>query len=118
MQNTRAHRTDTRRSSHIKDVLTNESYSDAYSVRDGLSIFHALRCVKVQRVPEGQIKEMFEITDAYMINRNAPGTCHCLNIQADLQSKPFCRYYSTTPAEVSNPQEREKIKKKRCIKVH
>lgn len=61
---------------------------------------------------------MFEITDAYMINLNATGTCHCLNIQADLQSKPFCRYYSTTLIEVPNPQEREKIKKKQYIKVY
>lgn len=71
-----------------------------------------------QRVPESEIKEMLKIKDAYMSSQNAGGTCNCLNIQADLQSKPFCRYYSTTPIEVPNPQEREKIKKKQCIKVY
>lgn len=61
---------------------------------------------------------MFEIRDAYMINFNAAGTCHCLNIQTDGESKPFCRYYSRALIEVPNPQEkRGEIKKKHCIKV-
>lgn len=67
---------------------------------------------------ESEIKRMLEIRDAYVMNCTATGTCHCLNIQTDLQSKPFCRYYSTTPAEAPNPSEREKIKKKQCIKVY
>ncbi len=61
---------------------------------------------------------MFEIKDAYMINRNTAETCHCLIIQTDLQSQPFFRYYHATLTEVSNPQERGKIKKKQCIKVY
>lgn len=73
-----------------------------------LSIFYALHYINVQQVSESEIKEMFEIRDAYMINHNAAGTCHCLNIQTDLQSKPFCRYYSTTLTEVPNPQEGER----------
>lgn len=83
-----------------------------------MSIFYALHHINVWQVPESEITEMFEIEDAYVINLNATGTCHCLNIQTDLQSKPFCRYYSTTLTEVPNPQEREKIKKKQCIKVY
>lgn len=59
-----------------------------------------------------------EIKDAYMINLDATGTCHCLNIQTELQSKPFCRYYSTTLIEVPSPQEREQIKKKQYIKLY
>lgn len=61
---------------------------------------------------------MFEIKDAYMIYLNAFGTCHCLNIQTDLKSKPFCQHYSATLIEVPDPQEREEIKKKHCIKVY
>lgn len=83
-----------------------------------MSIFYALHYINVRQVPESKIKAMSEIRDAYMINRNATGTCHCLNIQTDLQSKPFCRYYSTTLTEVPNPREKGKIKKKQCIKVY
>lgn len=85
--------------SQIKDILTNESYSNACKARDTeehLSIFYALHHINVRQVPASEIKEMLKIRDAYMISRNAVGTCHCLSIQTDLQSKPFCRYYSTT----------------------
>lgn len=78
---------------HIKDILTNEFNSNAYKAQDGkdwLSIFYALHYINVRQVPESEIREMFEIKDAYMINPNASGTCHCLNIQTDLKSKPFC----------------------------
>lgn len=56
------------RSFHIKDILINESYSKAYRARDGgdcLSIFYALHYINGQRVLESEIKEMFEIKDAY-----------------------------------------------------
>lgn len=44
----------------------------------------------MQQVPESEIKEMFEIKDAYMINLNATGTWgHCLDIQKGLQIQTF-----------------------------
>lgn len=43
---------------------------------------------------------------------------HVIVFQTELQSKPFCRYYSTTLIEVPNPQEREQIKKKQYIKLY
>lgn len=98
--------------SHIKDILTNESNSNAYKARNGgehLSIFYALHYINVRQVPGSGMREMFEIRDAYMINRNATPTRHCLNFAARfLQCKPFCRYVSSTPTEVPGPQEREK----------
>lgn len=78
---------------YIKDILTNESCTNAYKARDGkdwLSIFYALHYINMKQVPESEIKEMFEIKDAYMIDLNATGTCHCLNIQTDVQSEPYC----------------------------
>lgn len=77
---------------YIKDILTNESNTNAYKVRDRreLSIFYALHYINVQQVPGSEIKEMFEIKDAYMINLNATGTPgHCLYIQTYLKSQPF-----------------------------
>lgn len=70
---------------HIKDILTNESNSNTYKARNGgehLSIFYAVHYINVRQVPGSGMKEMFEIMDAYMINRNATPTCHCLNFAA------------------------------------
>ena len=112
------HRMDTRRSCHIKDILTNESYSNAYRARDGedyLSIFYALHYINVRRVPEGEIKEMFEIKDAYMIDVMPLGNVLVLTFRQIYNPNLFA---DISPTEVPNPQEREKIKKKQCIKVY
>lgn len=107
----RAYHVDTQRSPHIKDILTNESYSSAYRAReygDCLSIFYALHYINVRRVPEGEIKEMFEIKDAYTVM--PLGHVIVLTFRRTYNPNLFCRYYSTTPTEVPNPQEREKDK--------
>ncbi|KAL7373940.1 hypothetical protein ABVT39_017791 [Epinephelus coioides] len=115
----RSYRVDTGRSSHIKDILTNESYSNAYTARDledCLSIFYALHYINVQRVPEGEIKEMLEIKDAY--TAMPPGRVIVLTFRQTYNPNLFADITRQLQVKSPIPLEREQIKKKQCIKVY
>lgn len=59
--------------SHIKDILTNESNSNAYTAGIGQYFMHYIILMYSTSQKAG-MKEMFEIRDAYKINLNSTKT--------------------------------------------